>query len=118
MGNGGDGVSRQVSRQGRVVTARAGRTSARQKLCAQCGQAFRPVRDNQRYCCASHKSEAYRERRAAALDALQALYGPFGMRREHIEDVVERGGMAWAGRLLGKWGLAYDEAGKQWTKGL
>jgi hypothetical protein len=83
--------------------------------CGFCQAEFIPNAPSQRYCSPSHKSEAYKARRTAAVQALTAIYAGYGCRERHIEDAIEYKGMRWATWLLALWGFQYD--GERWTKG-
>lgn len=102
--------SQQVegTHQGKRHTSRAIRQ------CAYCPRLFAPGKPNQRYCSTQCRKGAHHARKAAAIEALKALYTRHGMTETQVEMAAYKGGMEWVTKVLHEWGYHYREISKSW----
>lgn len=96
--------------QGKRHTSRASRP------CAYCPRLFAPGKPNQRYCSAQCRKAAHHARKAAAVEALKAIYTRHGMTALQVEMTAYHAGFTWVQQLLHEWGYRYSESERLWRQ--
>jgi hypothetical protein len=82
--------------------------------CPTCGHGFfAPAGKGQRHCSPSCRTKAWRQRRAAAVEALAC---DMGITYDKASDVVEQYGMKKTGEYLGSRGYVFDVEERVWLQ--